>query len=209
MFVGNPFGFNNPVRQILEEALSVFGHEKQVSLILSLGTGRPAVLSRPLNMDSILNVLTFMVLESEKVSGELSAQLSCVKAYLRLNVDQGMENVKMTDWHESELGSIMTHTDAYLDAPVIKSHINTSSKLLQERTGSISLGQLSMFRASENICTASLLSTDRAGTGAEIATEFVFLPIIPDDRFLTSPSTGFIHGNTVIMWYCPRWGLNK
>jgi hypothetical protein len=151
MYAGNPFGFNNPVRQVLEEALTIFGDEKQVSLILSLGTGRPTVLSRPPNPESIHNVLTFMVLDSERVSRELSSQLCRVKAYLRLNVDQGMENLTMTDWHESELGLIMTHTDAYLNAPAIKSHITTSSKLLQERLGSISLGQLSMFPAWGNM----------------------------------------------------------
>ena len=156
MFVGNPFGFNNPVRQVLEEALTIFGDEQQVSLVLSLGTGRPAVLSRPPNLDSIGNVLTCMVLDSERVSRELSAQLCRVKAYLRLNVDQGMENVKMADWDESELGSIMTHTDAYLGAPAIKSYISTSSKLLQERTGSISLGQLSTPHISGYTCTLLL-----------------------------------------------------
>jgi hypothetical protein len=169
MFVGTPLGFNNPVRQVLEEALTIFGDETQVSLILSLGTGRPAVLSRPPNVDSITHVLTFMVLDSERVSRELSSQLCRVKAYLRLNVDQGMENLNMTDWQESELGSIMTHTDAYLDAPAIKSHIITSSKLLQERTGSISLGQLSMCHISGHRCMILLLSADR--TGAEVITE--------------------------------------
>jgi hypothetical protein len=184
MFVGNPVGFNNPIRQVLEEALLVFGHEMQVSLILSLGTGRPAVLSRPPNLDSIHNALRYMVLDSERVSRELSAQLSSVKAYLRLNVDQGMENIKMTDWDESELGSIMTHTEAYLDKPPIKSGIGTSSKLLQERTGSTSLGQLSMFRAPGNISPVSLLSIDR--TGSNVVTEYVYIPIILVVGFLTT-----------------------
>jgi hypothetical protein len=207
MFVGNPFGFNNPVRQVLEEAFTIFGDEKQVSLILSLGTGRPVVLSRPPNVDSIRNVLTCMVLDSERVSRELSAQLSRVKAYLRLNVDHGMENLKMTDWLESELGSIMTHTDAYLDAPAIKNCISTSSKLLQERTGSISLGQLSMFGISGNLCTLLPLSTDRTGT--EVVTEYIFLLIFPDNGFLMALSAGFTHGGRATVYYCPLRALNR
>jgi hypothetical protein len=69
-----------------------------------------------------------------------------------------MENIKMTDWHEAALGSIMAHADVYLHRPTTKRKIDFGSKLLQERSGTISLGELSASRPSERICTISSLS---------------------------------------------------
>jgi hypothetical protein len=76
---------------VLEEALSEFGEKQKVSLILSLGSGRPAVLSHPPSLDGIRSLLMRVALDCERVAKELSAQLSGVKAYLRLDADQGME----------------------------------------------------------------------------------------------------------------------
>jgi hypothetical protein len=158
MFVGNPLGFNNPTRQVLEEALSEFGDKQHVSLILSLGCGRPAVLSHPPSLDGIRSLLMRVALDCERVARELSAQLSGVKAYLRLDADEGMEDIKMTDWHETALGSIMAHADVYLHRATTKREIDFGSKLLQQRSGTISLAELSASRPSEKICTISSFS---------------------------------------------------
>jgi hypothetical protein len=92
-FVGTPLGLNNPIRQVLEEACSKFGDERKVSLILSLGAGRPAVLSLDLQapaLDSLHNLLLRAVLDCERAARELPDQLLQCKGYLRLNADQGM-----------------------------------------------------------------------------------------------------------------------
>jgi hypothetical protein len=60
--------------------------------------------------------------------------------------------------HEGALGSIMAHTDVYLQRPTIKREISICSKLLQERSGSISLAELSASQPSEKMCTISLFS---------------------------------------------------
>jgi hypothetical protein len=49
----------------------------------------------------------------------------------------------MTDWDETALGSIMAQTDVYLHKPNIKANIGFGSELLQERSGTISLAELS------------------------------------------------------------------
>lgn len=151
MFVGNPLGFNNPTRLVLEEALSEFGDKQRVSLILSLGSGRPAVLSHTTSLEGIRSLLMRVALDCERVARELSAQLSGVKAYLRLDADQGMENIKMTDWHETALGSIMAQTDVYLGKPAIKREIGICSKLVQG-VGTISLAELSACGPSAKAC---------------------------------------------------------
>jgi hypothetical protein len=149
-FVGTPLGVNNPIRQALEEARSKFGDERKVSSILSLGSGRPAVLSLDLRVsvqDSLHNLLLQAVLDCEKAARELPDQLLQYEGYFRLNVDQGMENLKISDW--DKLGSISEHTDVYLHKPDIEIRIDNRSRLLQERGGSTCLGQLSTFPHNE------------------------------------------------------------
>jgi hypothetical protein len=100
-FVGTPLGVNNPTRQILEEARSKFGDERKVSLVLSLGSGRPAVFSLDLRapvLDSLHNLILRAVLDCEKAARELPDQLLQCEGYLRLNADQGMEHLKISDW---------------------------------------------------------------------------------------------------------------
>jgi hypothetical protein len=176
MFVGNPLGFNNPTRQVLEEGFSEFGEKRRVSLILSLGSGRPAVLSRTPNLDDLRSLLMCVALDCERVAGELSAQLSGIKAYLRMDADQGMENIKMTAWHEAALGSIMAQADVYLHKPAIKTDIDICSKLLQEGSGEISLAELSASRPSERSTLSHLSLKDR--TGVNIVAQYV-CPTVP------------------------------
>ncbi|KIM19822.1 hypothetical protein M408DRAFT_30898 [Serendipita vermifera MAFF 305830] len=146
-FIGTPLGSNNPIRQVLEEARLQFGDEKQVSLILSLGSGRPNAFSfdsLDLYPDNHGNLLTQLMLGCERVARELSFQMSELPAYLRLNVDKGVENMKLTDW--DKLGDIEGHTDVYLQLPDICDQVENASRALLSRVGSISLGGLNRAR---------------------------------------------------------------
>ncbi|KIM20755.1 hypothetical protein M408DRAFT_124110 [Serendipita vermifera MAFF 305830] len=145
-FVGTPIGSNNPTRQVMEEALLQFGNEQPVSLILSLGSGRPNAFSfEMLNLysGSSVNLLTRLMLEGEKIAKELSLQLSEFPAYIRLNVDKGVEFLKLSDW--DNLGDIEAHTDVYLQLPGIDDDVNNASRTLQRRIGLTSLGELSKY----------------------------------------------------------------
>ncbi|KIM26165.1 hypothetical protein M408DRAFT_197093 [Serendipita vermifera MAFF 305830] len=146
-FIGIPLGFNNPTKQVLEEARLQFGDEKQVSLILSLGSGRPNAFSfdsLDLYPDNHGNLLTRLMLGCERIARELSFQMSELSAYLRLNVDKGVENMKLTDW--DRLGDIEGHTDVYLQAPGIGEAVENASHALRGCLGSVSLGDLNQIR---------------------------------------------------------------
>lgn len=78
------------------------------------------------------------------VANELSTRLLDVNAYLRLNVNRGMESVKMKEW--AALGAVVTHTAAYLATPYVSKMINNSLKCLQDRVGSVTLGRLVQFK---------------------------------------------------------------
>lgn len=138
VFSGIPYGFNNPTKEVLKEAQLVFGDGKQVSLILSLGSGQQPVMS---NSDGHGTLLTRIAHDCDNIARELSYQLSGAGVYLRLNVDKGLEKVKMSDW--ADLGSIVSSTEVYLQMAPIIAYIDEVSQWISQRVGSITLGQLS------------------------------------------------------------------
>ena len=126
------------MREVLKEAQVVFGNEKHVSLVLSLGSGQQTVLS---NSETHTTLLTRISYDCDTVARELCHQLSGAGAYLRLNVDRGMENIKNSDWND--LGAIISSTEVYLQMAPVTTYIDEAFQWLLRRVGSISLGQLS------------------------------------------------------------------
>jgi hypothetical protein len=54
-----------------------------------------------------------------------------------------MENMEMSDWKRS--GKVVAHTSEYLKVFAVTKAIDSSIQKLQDRVGSITLGQLSTF----------------------------------------------------------------
>lgn len=138
-------GLNNITRQLLKEAAKQFGQDKRVSTILSIGSGR----SSSLSVEDLApksyghgNLLKWISTDCERDARELSSQLFNVEAYLRLNVDHGLEDLSMTDW--TCLGDIEGRTDIYLQSTVVSNAVDSSLKALQDKIGLISLEQLSI-----------------------------------------------------------------
>lgn len=88
-------------------------------------------------------LLKGIVIDCERVARELATQLFNIDAYLRLNVDRGMESTEMSDWET--LGIIEGHTETYLEVPAVTRAIDSSLQRLEDRIGLITLGQLSTF----------------------------------------------------------------
>jgi hypothetical protein len=142
-FCGPPIGSSNPIRAVLKEARQQFGEDTLVSLLLSLGGGQSA----PLSLRSFFTLpdgrLEFMaraVQDCERTAIEISEQLSEVDAYLRLNVDKGLGDLKVSDWHR--LGAIETHTNVYIQSSPISDTIDKALSLLQTTSGNFTLRDL-------------------------------------------------------------------
>jgi hypothetical protein len=120
-----------------------FGTDRRVSTIISIGSGLPALVAFDGPTSGSNELLKGIVSDCERMARELAMQLFNVDAYLRLNVDRGMENTKMSDWEG--LGIIEGRTESYLAVAAVTKAINSSLQRLQDRVGSITLGQLSAF----------------------------------------------------------------
>lgn len=137
-FAGVPYGYSNPMRVVLREARLVFGDRTTVSLALSLGSGENAIVP---NSEHGTTTLTRLLREPNMVANELSHQLSGAAAYLRLNVDKGIDDSQESGWHN--LGAIVTHTEVYLEMSMIMAHMDEVSQWIVQRNGDITLGELS------------------------------------------------------------------
>jgi hypothetical protein len=142
-FASASFGFNNPTREMIKEAEVQFGSNTRVSTILSIGSGHTALISFNVPEPARYESLKGVAADCEQVARELAAQLFNVDAYLRLNVDRGMENMELSDWKGP--GTILGYTSAYLEVPAVTKAIDSSIGKLQDKVGSVTLGQLSRF----------------------------------------------------------------
>jgi hypothetical protein len=144
-FIGGALGANNPTRELLKEAGVVFGKHRRVVQIISIGSGLPRVLSldSSTKREGPNRLVNGLAPDCEAVAQELHARLYNVPAYLRLNVDRGMESLIMEDW--SELGDIESHTEAYVAGASVSDSLDTSLRSLRGRTGTVTLGQLSTY----------------------------------------------------------------
>jgi hypothetical protein len=144
-FVGGALGFYNPTRELLKEAKAVYGDDQRVALILSLGSGLPPVISLE---SSILlsctlgSLVKYIGTDCERVAREMATQLIQVDAYVRLNVNRGLECIQFDDW--SCIRSIEGCIKAYSQAVSVTRAVDTVSEKITRRIGSVTMGQLSM-----------------------------------------------------------------
>jgi hypothetical protein len=142
-FCGPPIGSSNPIRAVLKEARLQFGEDTPISLLLSLGGGQSAPLSLQSSVMLPHGRLEFMaraVQNCERTANEVSQHLSEVDAYLRLDVDKGLNDLKTSDWHR--LGAIESHTNVYTQSSPISDKIDKALDLLRSTSGNFTLGDL-------------------------------------------------------------------
>jgi hypothetical protein len=143
-FVGGGLGANNPTRELLKEASSVFGKDRCVAQTISLGSGRPRAISLNTSTSTagVNQLLEDMMADCEMVAHELSTRLTRIHSYLRLNVDRGLESLSVKDW--GMLGEIECHTKVYVESPRITKAIEASLVCLKDRFGISNLEKISM-----------------------------------------------------------------
>jgi hypothetical protein len=136
--------FNNPARELLKEAQQVYGDERRLSLILSLGSGKPKDVSLGgSNQESsaMEQLLKKLVVNSEATERDLAHQLYEVGAYVRLNATHGTEGIQLHEWNQ--LSVIVAHTQDYLTTPSISKLVDHSILGLLEMQGIMSFNRLS------------------------------------------------------------------
>jgi predicted acylesterase/phospholipase RssA len=119
-FIDGGLGCNNPTKQVLEEAGTVFGSHRKVGCLVSIGTGHPGTigLARPDSFQKVLptkliGVVKRIATDCQNTANELSTRFKDYENfYFRFNVEHGAEGISLEEWEK--MGELTEHTKAYL-----------------------------------------------------------------------------------------------
>ncbi|KIM30136.1 hypothetical protein M408DRAFT_22187 [Serendipita vermifera MAFF 305830] len=142
-FVGGVLGANNPTQLLLKEAYNIYGQDRRVASIISIGCGMARARPQAANLrdePDVGKLLKEMVGGCEVIANQLSTWLWNVDGYLRLNASMDMETMKTRDWNS--LGGIESQTSFHLARSEISEALGTALGHLRERIGTATLGQL-------------------------------------------------------------------
>ncbi|KAI9827311.1 MAG: hypothetical protein M1826_006415 [Phylliscum demangeonii] len=126
----------NPAIRLLSEAQTVFGGDRPLNCLVSIGTGHPGVigLSTPSIVQNILptdvvEVLKRIATDCESTAHELSERFgNAASSYFRFNVTHGAGSISLEEWRR--MGEVEIHTRAYLNETVVNASINAVVSLL-------------------------------------------------------------------------------
>ncbi|KIM21062.1 hypothetical protein M408DRAFT_112239 [Serendipita vermifera MAFF 305830] len=141
-YVGPGLGANNPIREVIREAHSLFSGTSTVASLLSLGTGHPGIISWPSGGSDLdlYKVLRDTMSQCEQRAQELEERIGRVGTYTRFSVEQGMQNGHPS--RAADPGWITTQTECYLDGPHSCNKLDSFVKNMGAEIGPISLDQL-------------------------------------------------------------------
>lgn len=115
-FIDGGLGCNNPSKVVLEEAKKVFSG-RQVGCIVSIGTGQVEIISlketgylQRLVPTNLLEAMQAIATDCEKTHEEMLG--NSLNTYFRLNVDQGMQGIQLSEWEK--LADVEAHTTQYM-----------------------------------------------------------------------------------------------
>lgn len=162
-------GYNNPVKEVINEAAQAFGDAQKISCIVSIGTGQPKPIDYPnpkgvqkVVPSQLATALAALATDTQKVAEEMSRKHAAAEpVYWRLNVERGLEDVGLEEW--DHLGAVDGYTQDYLDITEVDLKINAIVEaLLRGRPGE------EVRNLREGVTTATLGATAYAyvGTGS-------------------------------------------
>ena len=140
-YIDGGIGLNNPTQKLLEEAQHIFpnGH---VSCIISIGTGKGNIIKLPkasFIREAVHKIATDCEKEHQKLVHRFRNNPS---AYLRFNVEQGLQNVSLSEWEK--LANIEAHTNNYVQHEEVKRDLLLAVDALCARANVVSTALLSM-----------------------------------------------------------------
>ncbi|KAG9075480.1 hypothetical protein FS749_012840 [Ceratobasidium sp. UAMH 11750] len=141
-FVDAAMGCGNPIEHVLAEAKRIYPN-RRVSCIVSIGAGHPRTIRIPdpspfqrIFPTNVIAAMKDIATDNERMAQTIATRFRgfpCV--YFRLNVDQGMQDVRLGDW--DRLGEVNAHTRAYMGKAETDKLMKGTVKALRERKGVI------------------------------------------------------------------------
>ena len=148
-YVDGGLGRNNPSREVLHEAKTLFGARK-IGCLVSIGTGLARVIAIkepwphqkfiPTNVIPGLTGIATDPEDTHEAMLQLFANLP--NTYFRLNVDQGMEDIQLSDW--KKMRSVGVCTMEYMKKEEVRQDLDSLVNAITAPKGVISIEELGM-----------------------------------------------------------------
>jgi len=127
---------NNPTKEIMEEARLLFGDDRPIGSLVSIGTGHPGTVGLPepdafqkILPTKLIPVLKNIATDCESTADDLARRFANLPdLYFRYNVTHGAGMISLEEW--KKMGDVQTHTYAYLNELQVSKSINSLVKLL-------------------------------------------------------------------------------
>ncbi|KAK0489807.1 FabD/lysophospholipase-like protein [Armillaria luteobubalina] len=128
-YVDAGLGINNTTKEVRDDAKDLFGPNRRVGVLVSIGTGHPGPsgfqqskgIERVLPLEFI-RVLQRITTDCENVADELAKEYRSGDTYLRFNILHRAEGVSLDEW--KKMSEIMAHTSSYLRGPDVSREID-------------------------------------------------------------------------------------
>ncbi|QRV95519.1 kinesin light chain [Ceratobasidium sp. AG-Ba] len=141
-YVDAAMGCSNPIEHVLAEAKKVYPG-RRVSCIVSIGGGHARTIQIPDSNNlsrmfpaRVITAMRDIATDSEKTAQSMDRRFQATpNVYFRLNVDQGVQTMKLGDW--DRLSEVMAHTRAYISKVRTNELVQQASKSVRDRTGVI------------------------------------------------------------------------
>jgi hypothetical protein len=120
-FIDGAIGANNPVKELVDEVTELYGAERKIGCVVSIGTGvadvigySPSGFREMLFHEKLLKALGKLTTDSERVAEEMEKRYRDADPtiYWRLNVNRGLSNIQLDEWQN--LRQVKAYTLEYL-----------------------------------------------------------------------------------------------
>ncbi|KAJ7032981.1 hypothetical protein C8F04DRAFT_1261320 [Mycena alexandri] len=146
-FIDGGLGSNNPSKVVLDEAKRVFPN-RQIGCIVSIGTGQGGIISidkpglfQRLIPTDIIEALQGIATDCEAKHEEMLALFdNSPNTYFRLNVEQGMQNIKLSEWEK--LSNVEAHTAQYMRRKEAEKTLTLLVNVMGTHRGQLTIEQL-------------------------------------------------------------------
>jgi predicted acylesterase/phospholipase RssA len=151
-FIDSGLSCNNPIKQVLAETEAMFGSDRHVACIISIGCGQAGVIGlkspdafqKALPLD-LIAVLRRIATDCESAAEEIEQRFQNIpKVYFRFNVDQGMQGVTLADGEK--LGEVIQHTMQYIQKLVVGRKVNAAVKAIRGQRAVVKSAEISRWK---------------------------------------------------------------
>jgi len=147
-YIDGGLGRNNPSRAVLDEAKGLFG-ARHIGCLVSIGTGYAKTIGikksggfRQVVPTDIFDTLKAITTDCEAThEAMLGLFAKLPTTYFRLNVEQGMQEIKLSEWER--LGNVEAHTSQYLRRSEIEEKLALLVDVIRVPRAQLTIEQLS------------------------------------------------------------------